>query len=456
MSASSPRKVFNVEGADFPDWYPSSSAVSAGPFAFSASMSATDFSKGIVDTALVDPAQPFTSGHPVKLQVRETYRRLGDALKAAGSSLEQGVSINQWQPTFHGDVVRDDSLRDPYDLYWENWRYVAHSYIQGRNEFLLADRPASCLMPVERLMASDSHIEVQLVSLLEDAGIAKNAYEHDIHSPLGGYSVGMEAGPFLFSAGFIATDFETGLHPNARVPQHIWYGNQVAGEVDETLRQIKITMEAAGGEWSEVAKVVLYLTPLGMKNLPAVEEVWAKHWPTNPPARAIVPCSGIGGVKHGNVEIYVIVARKQHGGHREIITAPKALPAIGNESQAIKVGNLLFLSTQLGRTVNGPASSALAAKAGLPFAKRHIVEQVKLIHENVQAICEAAGTSIENTVKADVFLNDFADLPTFFSAWGEPFTDGKPASGFFETPTGFQAIPGCDLSADLVVYVPGS
>jgi enamine deaminase RidA (YjgF/YER057c/UK114 family) len=450
------RTVRNVEGASFPGWYPSSSVVTAGPFAFTASMSAIDFDTGIAASALVNPDLPFSTGHPVKLQVRETYRRLSTALSAAGSSLEQGVMINQWQPTFHGDVVRADPMRDPYDLYWENWRYVAHSYIQGRNEFLLSDRPASCLMPVERLIPADSHIEIQLISLLDDAGITKNAYEHDVHSPLGGYSVGMEAGPFLFSAGFIATDFKTGLHPNARVPEHIWYGNQAASEVAETLRQIRITMEAAGGQWSQVAKVVLYLTPEGIRNLPAIEEVWRQNWPADPPARAIVPVSGIGGVKGGHTEIYVIVSRDSRGGERDLITAPGALPPLGHQPQAVRCGPLLFLSSQLGRTAAGPLPSAAAARRGLPHTGRHIAEQVKRIHDDVQKICEAAGTSIENTVKADVFLSDFGDLPALFGAWGEPFTAGLPAAGFYEVPARSQHVPGCDLSADLVVYVPPS
>ena len=454
MTTNSPRTVLDVEGAMFPDWYPSSSVVAAGPFAFTASMSAIDFEQGISPAARVDPGLPLTTGHPVKLQVRETYRRLGAALEAAGSDLDLGVSINQWQPTFHGDGPRADPMRDPYANYWEDWRYVAHSYIQGRDEFLFADRPASCLMPVERLIAADSHIEVQLVSLLASSGISKRAYEHDIHSPLGGYSVGMEAGPFLFSAGFIATDFETGLHPNARVPQHIWYGNQVAAEVTETLRQIRITMEAAGGDWSNVAKVVLYLTPEGMRHLPAIEEVWAQNWPSEPPARAIVPVSGIGGVKHGNAEIYVIVSRPEHGGEREVVRTDRALVPLGHEPQAIKCGPLLFLSTQLGRAANGPSRSAAATRTGLPHTGRHIVEQVRRIQDDVQAICEAAGTSIENTVKADVFLGDFRDLATFFPAWSDPFTAGAPASGFFEVPFRCQQIPACDLTVDLIVYVP--
>lgn len=450
------RSVHHVPGADFPSWYPSSSVVTAGPFAFTASMSAVDFDRGgVVEQARPRWGLPYSSGHPVKLQVRETYRRLRAAVEAAGASLEAGVSINQWQPSYHGaDVRRHPPSRDPYELFWEDWRGVAHAYIQSRDEFLVSDRPASCLMPVDRLQSPDQHIEVQLVSLLDDSGIAKRAYAHDVHSPLGGYSVGVEAGPWVFSAGFIATDFETGLHPNAQVPHHIWYGNQVAFEVEETLRQIRITMEAADADWADVVKVVLYLTPEGIRNLPAIDEVWAKQWPEDPPARAVVPCSGIGGVKHGNVEIYLIVARTHEGGQREVVRTDRALAPLGHSVQAVASGPLLFLSTQLGRTDDGLSAEAVAMRDGLPHARRHVHDQVRRIHESVAAICEAAGTSIDQTVKVDAFLSDFVDLPAFFTAWSDPFTDGLPASGFFEVPPRSHEVPGCDISVDLVVARP--
>lgn len=452
---SARRTVHNIPGADFPDWYPSSSVVTAGPFAFTASMSGTDWSTGeLAASAAPTPGLPLSGEHPVKLQVRETYRKLSSALTTVGSSLEAGVSINQWQPSYHGDVTRHEQMRNPYELFWEDWRRVSHPYIQSRDEFLLSDRPASCLLPVDRLVAADTDIEVQLVSLLADSGITKKAYAHDVHNPLGGYSVGVEAGPWVFSAGFIATDFESGLHPKARVPQHIWYGNQVAQETEETLRQIRITMEAAGAQWKDVVKVVLYLTPEGMRNLPAVDEVWRKNWPTEPPARAVVPCSGIGGVKGGNVEIYVVVARPDQGGDREVVHTAKALDPLGHSVQAVRSGPLLFLSTQLGRGEAGASGFSASSRRGMPHGRRHIVDQVQRIHADVAAICEAAGTSIENTVKVDAFLSDLADLPTFFDAWRDPFTAGMPASGFFETPPGCQEVPGCDLSVDLVVAMP--
>lgn len=450
------RTIIDAPAARFPDWYPSSPAVVAGPLVFTASLSAADWATGLVEAARVRPGLPYSSGNPVKLQVRETYRRLQAVLEHAGSRLDLGVSINQWQPTYQGDVVRDPAERNPYELFWEDWRFGADSYIQARNEFLLDDRPTSCLMPVDRLVTAAARIEVQLVSLLADSGITKRAYAHDVHSPLGGYSVGMEAGPWLFSAGFIATDFENGLHPNARVPDHIWYGNQVAAETEEVLRQIRITMEAAGGRWENVVKVVLYLTPHGIRNLAAIEEVWQRNWPTSPPARAVVPVSGIGGVKGGNVEIYVIVARPDFGGEREPVHAPTALPALGHAVQAVRSGPYLFLSTQLGRTADGAPATVRDSRRGLPHTRRHIVEQVHRIHDDVQTICAAAGTSIENTVKVDAFLSDFVDLSAFLAAWGEPFTAGYPASGFFESPPGSHEVPGCDVTADLIVAIPGA
>jgi enamine deaminase RidA (YjgF/YER057c/UK114 family) len=448
------RKAFDVQGSSFPDWYPSSSGVQAGPFVFTASHSATDWDGGLVDRATVNPQLPYVSGHPVKRQVREVYRRLAATLAAGGATLESGVSINQWQPTYHGPVLRHEALRDPYPLFWEDWRSVAHAYIQSRDEFLLSDRPASCLMPVDRLVNASADIEVQMTALTLDSGVTKRAYQHDVHSPLGGYSVGVEAGPWLYSAGFIATDFKTGLHPNAQVPEHIWYGNQVAGEVAETLRQIRVTMEASGASWNSVAKVVMYLTPRGIVNLPAVDEVFAANWPDSPPARAVIPVSGIGGVKGGNVEIYVIVGRPEGGGDREAVHTHKALPALGYEAQAVRCGPFLFLSTQFGRAADGPALSTERLRRSFPQAGAHIADQVYRLQENVQTICEAAGTSIENTVKADLYLSDLHDLAPTLAAWKGAFTDGYPASGFFETPPHSLIVPGCDVAADLVIYIP--
>jgi len=146
------------------------------------------------------------------------------------------------------------------------------------------------------------------------------------------------------------------------------------------------------------------------------------------------------------------VARPEHGGDRHIVHTDNALAPIGHQVQAVRSGSLLFLSTQLGRTASGAPDSALARS--LPHTRRHIVDQVRRIHDDVAAICTAAGTSIENAVRADLFLSDLEDVPAVFQAWPEPFTNGLPAAGFYEIPKGFQEVPGCDLSVDLIVHIP--
>jgi enamine deaminase RidA (YjgF/YER057c/UK114 family) len=402
---------------------------------------------------MVSEGLPYTSGHPVKMQAREVFRRLQATLAAAGSDLDHTVLMNQWQPTFLGEG-RDTGTGHPsYDSAWEGWRYVTHAYIQARDEFLLENRPASVLVPVDRLVGAESYIEVQAISLLSGSGTERRSFTHEVHNAKGGYSLGVEAGPWLFTAGLIATDYETGLHPGARISEHIWYGNQIAAEVDELLRQLQVIVEAGGSNWNNVVHSALCLTPLGMRNMPAVDEVWTRYWPDDPPARAVIPIDGTG-LKGGNVEIRLVAARPGDGGERQVIQAPGALPALGHSAQAVRSGHLLFLSSQLGRTPDGPSGSAMAMKRGMPFARRHIVEQARRIQDDVQSICEAAGTSIDNVVKADVFLSDFTDLATFLDEWGKGFSHGYPASGFFETTARGHVIPDCDVSADLIAFVP--
>lgn len=446
------QRVTTAGGISLPDWYPSSLAVTAGELAFTASLSAIDWDGELAPAARVPDALPYTSGHPVKMQAREAFRRLEATLDAAGSALELTVLMTQWQPTQRGEAAERYGADASGESDWESWRYVTHAYIQARDEYLPQNRPASVLVPVNRLVGARTCIEVQGISLRAGSGIERRAYTHEIHGVKGGYSLGVEAGPWLFSAGLLATD-ETGLYPGARISEHICYGNQVAAEVNEVLRQLRVIIEAGGGAWNDIVHSALYLTPFGVRNLAAIDEVWAYYWPEDPPARAVIPICGTG-LKGGNVEIRLVAARPGHGGAREVIHAARALPPLGHATQAVRSGHLLFLSSQLGRTLNGPSDSAMSVKRGIPFARRHIVDQVRRIQHEVHAICEAAGTSIDKTVRADVFLSDFGNLATFLDEWGKGFSDGYPASGFFETTPRGHVIPDCDISADLIIFVP--
>jgi enamine deaminase RidA (YjgF/YER057c/UK114 family) len=445
------RTIVNPATVRLPSDIPASPAVAVGPFVFVGATGATDWQTGLAEEALPHPGLPLNGANPFKLEARTVYRRLNACLQAGGSSLDRAVQINQWVPCYYGDVERDPADRPAQDLYFENWREIVEPVLRVRDENIAQQRPASTFMPIDRLLPAGEHVEIEIVGVTEASGIEKRAYEHDVHVPLGGYSIGIETGPWLFTAGFIATDFAIGgLHPEARLPDKVWYGNQIANEVDTTLKQLKTAVEAGGGRLEDTVKAVVYLTPIGIKNLPAVEEVWRRYWPEDPPARAIVPVAGVG-MRGLQVEINLIVARPQFGGERVVVQTDRALPALGHAAQAIKSGPLLFLSSQLGIRRDGVLPMTEHNDRSFPFLRRSVREQISLIQENAHCICEAAGTALDQAVKANLIFSDFGDVAAALPTWATAFTDGYPASGFFEGPPHTQQVPGARVTADLTI-----
>lgn len=81
---------------------------------------------------------------------------------------------------------------------------------------------------------------------------------------------------------------------------------------------------------------------------------------------------------------------------KKIISTPNAPAAIGTYSQAVQVGDTLYLSGQIGLD---PASMQMV---------EGIDAQVVQVFENLKAVCEAAGASLADAVKLNVYLTDLA------------------------------------------------
>ena len=97
------------------------------------------------------------------------------------------------------------------------------------------------------------------------------------------------------------------------------------------------------------------------------------------------------------------------------IKTTKAPAAIGPYSQAIVVGNMLFTSGQI---PIDPATGNLVEGG--------IEEQTKRVCENLKAVLEAAGSSLEKVVKTNCYLKDIGDFAKFNAVYAEYFTE-KPA-----------------------------
>lgn len=101
---------------------------------------------------------------------------------------------------------------------------------------------------------------------------------------------------------------------------------------------------------------------------------------------------------------------------RSAIRTEKAPAAIGPYSQAIRYGDLLFVSGQI------PLDPATGK-----IVEGGIEVQTEQVLRNMQAILEAAGMGFGNVLKCTCFLADMADFPVFNSIYGKFFDKSVPA-----------------------------
>jgi 2-iminobutanoate/2-iminopropanoate deaminase len=100
---------------------------------------------------------------------------------------------------------------------------------------------------------------------------------------------------------------------------------------------------------------------------------------------------------------------------RQVISTQHAPAAIGPYSQAVRVGNFVFASGQLGlNPQTGKLQEGVEAQARQALA-------------NLKAVLAAAGTSTANVVKTTIFLANIADFATVNAIYGEVFQHEPPA-----------------------------
>jgi len=103
-----------------------------------------------------------------------------------------------------------------------------------------------------------------------------------------------------------------------------------------------------------------------------------------------------------------------------IIGTEKAPKAIGPYSQAVRAGSLLFISGQL---PIDPASGQMPASAAA---------QTERSLQNVKAILEAAGMTMADVVKVNVFMADLSEFATMNDVYGRYFSAPFPARAAVE------------------------
>jgi 2-iminobutanoate/2-iminopropanoate deaminase len=109
--------------------------------------------------------------------------------------------------------------------------------------------------------------------------------------PIAPYSTAIKAGNFVFISGQVAMNPSTGKI----------VGTTTAEQTEQTLKNMRVVLEAAGSSLENVVKTTVFLSDLN--DFKQMNEVYAKFFPKDPPARSTVQAALVMGLK---VEIEAI------------------------------------------------------------------------------------------------------------------------------------------------------
>jgi reactive intermediate/imine deaminase len=124
---------------------------------------------------------------------------------------------------------------------------------------------------------------------------------------------------------------------------------------------------------------------------------------------------------------------------RQIIQTDKAPKAIGTYSQAVKIGDTVYLSGQIPLD---PATMTLV-EGGMDL-------QIRRVFDNLKAVAEAAGGGLRDVAKLNVFLTDLAHFPLVNEIMAEYFAEPYPARAAI----GVAALPrGAGVEMDAIMVM---
>ncbi|MBU0913995.1 MAG: RidA family protein [Gammaproteobacteria bacterium] len=125
-----------------------------------------------------------------------------------------------------------------------------------------------------------------------------------------------------------------------------------------------------------------------------------------------------------------------------IISTDKAPAAIGTYSQAVKIGTTVYLSGQIP-----------LVPATMQMVSENFAEQTQQVFENLAAVCQAAGGSLNDMVKVNIFLTDLSNFATVNEIMSKHFSAPYPARAAVQV----SALPrAAQVEIDGVMEVPST
>jgi reactive intermediate/imine deaminase len=260
-----------------------SEAVRAGTLVFAAGQLASDYKTGVPAEARKHPGFPYY-GSNIKLQTHYILKNLERTFAAAGSSLDYAVKAQVFLTDLNDFAAFDEVWREYFEV-----------------------PPPRTTVGTTGLLVKDTLIEIDLIAYVPGKGVTHEVITSDAPKPIANYSEAIRVGDLVFAAGQLASDYTTGVPPQARKhPGFPYYGSDIARQTAYILDNLQKTFTAAGSSLNHVVKAQVFLTDLNDFN--AMDEVWKRYFKV-PPPRTTVGTTGLL-VKDTLVEIDLIGAKR--------------------------------------------------------------------------------------------------------------------------------------------------
>ncbi len=391
--------------------------VVAGDTVYAAGQIASDYATGVAPEARVDAAFPFY-GSEIQRQARYVLNNLQATFAEAGCTL--------------ADVVKSQVfLTDLRDFY---------HFDQVWKEFFPSPPPRTTV-EVSGLLVPGCRVEIDLVAV--KPGVSRRVITTaSAPTPMAHYCQAVVAGDTVYAAGQIASDYATGVAPEARVDAAFpFYGSEVQRQARYVLNNLQATFAEAGCTLADVVKSQVFLTDL--RDFYHFDQVWKEFFPS-PPPRTTVEVSGLL-VPGCRVEIDLVAVKP--GVSRRVITTASAPTPMAHYCQAVVAGDTVYAAGQIASDYATGVAPEARVDAAFPFYGSEVQRQARYVLNNLQATFAEAGCTLADVVKSQVFLTDLRDFYHFDQVWKEFFPSPPPRT---TVEVSGLLVPGCRVEIDLV------
>jgi enamine deaminase RidA (YjgF/YER057c/UK114 family) len=409
-------------------------AVRAGPWLFATGHKGTaDFCS--MAPEVLDETSPLRSVPKHKKEARRIFESFDKVLSAGGGERKHVVRVDQYYRRAE----------------------VVDAYHEVRREFFEGHVPPSTSNLHQNFLLTGQDMEVQMIAAIDGDRLEVRQHRPEglpVHAT-SGYSPVLTCGDFVFVAGQTAEALKTEegpIDPAARMPAgHLWKGTPIKLETEFVLeRKLKPALAVVGNTLAEVVKAQVYLRDVN--DVAGFNEVWARHFRDHPPATTIITTSDPGFIcETGRIEINTISVRR--GGQTRRVPIDAGVDTVfDGHVQAIRAGDLLFLSALMAVDSSGAIAAEACIDARRPYFGSAAYLQMDYMLRQAQRICEAAGTSLSNVVRAQQFHTDLRDFGGAWQAWQQNLPGQYIPFSAIEVPA--LAVPGAVVMLDLWAYVP--